>query len=248
MRFLRVRRDVLALRVIERLLRPGDVALDIGAHRGVYSAGMLRSVGRAGAVEAFEPNPRHAAQLRAMARRARNFTVHEGALSDRDGSAELMVPTVQGTQYHGYGSLRDPRDRLVDAVIEVVDVSTHRLDDLLAGAERVDFVKCDVEGHEEEVLRGAEDILTRFRPTVLIELEQRHRGTDPNLTIDYLMGFGLTGYALFHEGLGPVEHFDLECNQLQYLSSLDPSQPAPAGYVRDFVFVRPGTELGDLVA
>ena len=39
-----------------------------------------------------------------------------------------------------------------------------------AGLTRVDFIKIDVDGWEVDVFRGASDVLTRFKPTILMEL------------------------------------------------------------------------------
>jgi len=182
-----------------------------------------------------------------MARRAPNFTVHPGALSDRSGRAELMIPTVRGREFPGMGSLGDPRGK-VDATIEVVGVRTARLDAVLDRATRIDFVKCDVEGHEEEVLEGGAAILERFRPTILIEIEQRHRVSDVQITFDRLERLGLEGHALFGDGLRPIGEFDVDRDQLRHIASLDPWRAPPAGYVGDFLFARPDSRLGDLVA
>jgi hypothetical protein len=51
-----------------------------------------------------------------------------------------------------------------------VEVPARRLDDLFGDGERIAFVKCDVEGHELNVLRGAGTIRLGHRPAWLIEV------------------------------------------------------------------------------
>lgn len=60
-----------------------------------------------------------------------------------------------------------------EAIVEVVPSTT--LDQALAGeVDRVDAIKCDVEGAELAVLKGATTTLERFKPTILLEVEERY--------------------------------------------------------------------------
>lgn len=225
-------------RVVDQLVVRGDTAIDVGAHRGYFSARLLRLVGPTGSVHAFEPNPAHLPRLRQMARRQPHLTVHGVALSDHTGSAELMVPVVGGKRYEGMGGLDDPRLKLA-ADVEAVSVPVARVDDLVGSG--VSFIKCDVEGHEGEVLAGAERILAQ-QPTLLVEIEHRHRHIDPRATIAWLTSFGLHGWAVFEDGLRPASDFDLERDQLAYLDDIG-GELMPTGYVNDFLFTRPDADL-----
>ena len=61
----RLRVDPAELRFVGQSLRPGQVAVDIGCHKGAYTYWMRRRVGPSGAVYAFEPQPQQVAYLRA---------------------------------------------------------------------------------------------------------------------------------------------------------------------------------------
>ena len=53
-----------------------------------------------------------------------------------------------------------------------------KLDSFFASrTQPVSLIKCDVEGHEGEVFRGAEQLLRQDRPILLFECEQRHNGS-----------------------------------------------------------------------
>ncbi|MFP5224316.1 MAG: FkbM family methyltransferase, partial [Actinomycetota bacterium] len=52
------------LRALGRLVRPGDIVLDLGGHVGYHALHLARAVGRAGKVLTFEPNPANLVQLR----------------------------------------------------------------------------------------------------------------------------------------------------------------------------------------
>ena len=67
------------------------------------------------------------------------------------------------------------------------------LDLALASAERVDAIKCDVEGAETRVLEGAIHTLERFKPLLLIEIEERHSqryGQQAAQVFEVLAGLG----------------------------------------------------------
>jgi FkbM family methyltransferase len=230
--------------LVDKLVRPGNVVLDIGANRGLFTARLLQLVGDTGEVHAFEPYPLHVQRLRKMAARQRNLYVHAVALSDRVGEGQLMVPLVDGRRYEGMGSLEDPRMKL-GSEAETINVALARLDDIVRGR-RVDFMKCDVEGHEGFVFKAAEQVLAR-QPVILVEIEQRHRGADPRVLINQLERRGLRGWAVFGDGLRPAAEFDLERDQLRFLAGAT-GEEMPAGYVHNFLFTPPDIEVTPLLA
>jgi FkbM family methyltransferase len=209
------------------------VVVDAGAAYGVFSARMAQLVGPQGQVHAFEPNPDNLEYLRAVASTEPNVAVHEVALSDRSGSAVLHVPLEDGRRESGLGSLAPPRG----ATAASVAVQTARLDDVLD--REVAFIKCDVEGHELAVLRGAERTLAEARPTLLVEIERRHAGDRMDATFEYLAELGYAAFAIGPEGPLPLDRFDLERDQLAHLDDRFESREMPPGYINDFLFTPP---------
>ncbi len=150
--------------LLERFLRPGMVFVDGGANTGVFTFTAARLVGPTGRVLAFEPGAACFAALEAS-RALNQFSqvkVWKAALSDRSGTAKL---------YHCWGqenafSLGQEENATFD------EVATITLDEAAAAEQlpRVDFIKLDVEGAEELVLRGADKVLQQWRPMVLFEV------------------------------------------------------------------------------
>lgn len=137
-------------------IKPGDVVLDIGSGFGSYALTALAS--GAALVHVWNPNSEE-----------NDFLGHSLAAN---GWSDRCVFHRDGL-WSRTGFLRDtdlffteePRPDVVDLfpVFSLDDQS----DGL--GVERVDWVKLDVEGAEFEVLKGAEKLLRKFRPTVLVE-------------------------------------------------------------------------------
>jgi FkbM family methyltransferase len=242
---MRWRNDV-SRRLLQSMVKCGDVAVDVGANRGVYTYLMSVLVGRGGRVHAVEPFPGNGDRLRAVARWRGNIVVHSLAVSDRAGEEVLRIPVHGGHLIDALATLEP--NRTWPAQSHVVPVRT--LDDLLVNERRVSFLKCDVEGHEQRVFAGAADLIEREHPVVLAEVEQRHREDAIDSTFEFFTSHRYRGWFLARDGLHPLAEFDLDRDQLSLAT--DPFTPyaMPAGYVSDFVFCPPGTSpppstLGD---
>ncbi len=145
------------------LVKPSDVALDIGANRGVYAYALANI---AAAVHCFEPLSECCRYIEEY--RSGKITVHNVALSDQAGVLQLHIPVVHGRPVLTRASLDRPAGEF-----EVRDIEVRTLDSF--SFPRVDFIKIDVEGLEAAVLRGAKSTLRRQRPGLLVEIDRdRH--------------------------------------------------------------------------
>ena len=153
---------------LTELLQPGAVFWDVGASLGFFTLIASRIVGPSGRVVAFEPDAAMAALLREHVVRndVRNAAIHEVAAWSSAGQLSFGRAGIPG---HIHGRVGG-----VDATTSVDAVTLDAFED-----ERPpDVIKIDVEGAEEEVLRGAHGILGRARPDVVCEIHlERHHET-----------------------------------------------------------------------
>ena len=234
-----------AVRVVDALVHRGDTVVDVGANWGLYTWRLSWLIGPAGCVYAFEPDPVAVARVGKISHR--KLTVYPIALSDHSGEAKLHVPLYQGERISALASLT-ANDANKEVTEEVLRVKVQRLDAIIPEAgPAVTFIKCDVEGHELAVLRGAETILRRSRPALLVEVEQRNGGRVQD-TIEYLTALDYDAYALHTDGLIPAAKFDLQRDQLAYLGDEFMPHDMPDGYINDFLFVRSGSNVNPLLA
>ena len=228
------RRDA-ALRLVDALVAPGQVIVDAGASVGLFTSRMARLVGPSGRVHAFEPNPQRHARLRALAGARRPIVLHPVALSDTAGQGQLWIPHVNGRVRAERAFLDDGRHDRADA--EPVSVRLATCDDELGGdRERVAFIKCDVEGHEAAVLAGAADILERARPTLLVEVEERHHGRPLDAVLANLVPDGYAAWAVTTDGLRPAAEIDLDRDHRAPLRAAGDTTPGHE-YVNDFLLL-----------
>lgn len=153
--------------LVSRLLRPGDVCLDVGANIGWYTTLCAMCVGSSGAVHAFEPERETWQALRRNVARLPEGTapvvLNDCALGEHPGEARLHVFTGLP---NGHTSLGDfGRD---DAVAQLCRVTTVDAYLAHAGAPQVTFVKLDIEGGELSCLRGAGRLFAQTVPPLWI--------------------------------------------------------------------------------
>jgi FkbM family methyltransferase len=190
------RYDAETFALYDRLLRPGDTALDVGANIGFHTAYMAQLAGPAGCVHAFEPNPALAGRFAYIAGSVADGRVrfHAAAVGDRPGRATLHVADLSGLS-----SIRP--DWMPQRVVDSVEVECTTLDEFAARAavEHIRLLKIDVEGLEAAVFRGAAGLLKRRAADFIVFECHRPatRGREHDL-VDALEALKSCGYTL-HE-------------------------------------------------
>lgn len=203
------------------------VAVDVGANFGFYAYRLSRMGVR---VEAFEPVPQCAAVIRSYG--SPRISLHEVALSDRDGMGALTIPHAFGGAASWLATLR-PLDS-GDAG-QVQETPLRRLDGF--GFTNVGFIKVDVEGHETEVLRGAVQTLSACRPNLLVEIEQRHLVGSIDDVFALIRDAGYQGYFIRADRWESLSEFRVERDQHPFTGLVEATGHAPDGYVNNFLFV-----------
>jgi FkbM family methyltransferase len=178
----------------------GGTLVDIGANQGVFSYYMSLCAGRAGNVYAFEAQPELGPHLLAVGESfgLSNLHVVNQGLSSRAGVLRMRRAKA------GSGQASFHHDASDD--LEELEIPVTTLDAFFqsAGVRPVAFIKCDVEGHELEVFRGAETVLREDGPVLLFEChdEEAMKGE----VFEFLLRFGYDG-LFFH--VDPGDHRSL---------------------------------------
>src|SRR5262249_61828421 len=169
------------------VLKPGDVAVDAGAHIGFFTMHLADAVGAGGRVYAFEPLDTNAVLLERSIAENRyhdGVIVRRAAVGAASGTATLTFP-LETLNSGGAYLLRDGTSALTGN--ERRRVPLVALDDLDI-RRPVRFIKMDVEGAEPLVVRGAARILREDRPLLLSELHpvqlDRASGTTADRFLD----------------------------------------------------------------
>ena len=134
-----------------KLISPGDVVVDIGAHIGYFTVLFSNLVEERGKVYGFEPEKDNYSLLESniLTNKLENVTIENLALSDKSGEALL---------YLSNGNKGDHRLTPVKGR-EEQKVNQITFDQYLQGSQRIDFIKSDTQGHELKVLQGMTQII-----------------------------------------------------------------------------------------
>lgn len=171
-----------------KLITAGQNVVDVGAHFGYEALLASTLVGSTGTVMTFEPSPATYA-IAARNLDKPNIKLHNKAVGAYDGMIKMVSKPVAESAFN---SISDDESQG-----NLVEVEIVKLDSVMAAREKlIDFIKCDVEGFEMEVLKGAAGILTNDKPVLALEADMPSENTGRAGEIDeFLKTYGYTGYS-----------------------------------------------------
>jgi len=171
----------------DRFVRYGDICIDGGANQGIYTAAFGQYVGELGKVIAVEPmeyaipHIRNNCALNSLS----NVYVVNAALTYEDDVATLDYSLGASTAniVRNSGSTKTCRvtTRTIDSIKKQLEL------------QRIDFIKLDIEGAEENALKGARETISQNTPIIVLEAPKINRLN----TIEGLLGkYGYKAYRM----------------------------------------------------
>ncbi len=187
------------LKIIDKFADKSKDAIDIGVYRGVYSYKLSHNFKN---IHSFEPNPLLFPYLEKNLKKIlKNVNLYNLALSDKSGEAELKLPirsksifkdNIEELYKLGAATMH-PNNNIIE--YEKFSIKTAKLDDIKI-ENKIGFIKIDVEGHEKNVLIGAESSIKKNKPVMIIEIEERHTKKPIIETINFIKKFDYNCYYL----------------------------------------------------
>ena len=174
---------------------------------------MQKLVGPKGQIHAFEPQSLLFAYLVKMKpiMRWNNVTINNIALSDNDATATLYIPSnLTGQASSPSATIYEQHN--LGAVTKTETVHTTSLDQYCEKHQiKPDVLKIDVEGNELKVFKGAIQILQKFKPKIIVEIEAIHVGKEQVLeTFSFLNQLGYQGKIIHGTIHIPIAEFSFE--------------------------------------
>ena len=167
--------------------------LDIGAHIGTFSVNLAEHFER---IIAFEPNYESFMLLKLNCKNLSNITVENSAISDHSGCVTFCAERGNS------GKSKITKE----AAGNSTKVQAHRLDDFVPLAEKIGAIKLDVEGHELNVLCGAENILRKHHPVIYLEILSNEIVKGRSETLEHLRSLGYDRFSYITQQ-SPLESF-----------------------------------------
>ena len=207
------------IKFLKYLINRNLNSLDVGAYKGVYTY-FISKYSRM--VYAFEPNPKSYKILKRTV--DKNVKVLPYALSDKSSYNFLKIPKGKKGYSNQGGSIRNVK---LDKNYCKLKIETKKIDDLKL--KNIGFIKIDAEGVELKVLKGAKKLIKKYKPNLLIEIEERYISEPIEKSLQKILIMGYRGFALIGEILTPLKFFDGDKNhRIDY---------GPEFHANEFIFV-----------
>ncbi|MBU6500544.1 MAG: FkbM family methyltransferase [Patescibacteria group bacterium] len=196
--------------LFSKLIKSGDTVMDIGANFGWYTMDFARLNAPNGLVFAFEPTPEayrnltENVRLNGLDSPPRVISINS-AVGGEKGKTKIYIPRKLGSAFATLNPSTIKKD-FVD--LEATEVYKTTLDEFLATSanapKHIDFIKCDVEGAELEVIKGARKTLSGEHPPLLyVEVNENKNRSDGIFAT--MKNLGYDAYYLENNRLKPFE-------------------------------------------
>lgn len=196
----RLDHDQNMLPLVLEYIKEGDVVIDCGAFIGDHTIAYLNKVGPHGFVFAIEPNPQAYKCLTYNVSEYNNCLTLDVGISSEPG--EFHIDTSENT---GASSL-SPGGK-----IDVFSLDDFRINQYSG---RCDFIKMDIEGFEMRALEGAKELIAKFHPKMLIEINPGallKQGCNPKDIFDFLKKNNYTFENIYKEQKMEGDQYDIIC-------------------------------------
>jgi FkbM family methyltransferase len=200
---------------LKYMLNQDHNCFHIGASDARHSFVMSKLIGN-GRIYAFEPSSYSYAHLVLMTKlhRLKNVQTYNMAVSDMAGTVCLVTPeksTGHAGRSFAYitGLNASSRNRtdIKSSSSSAEEVKSVSIDDFVSenNLETVDFIRCDTEGSEMLILKGAIKTIEKNRPNLLVEIHsdalKNVFNSSASEVTNFLFGFG---YHMFREDGGKI--------------------------------------------
>jgi len=202
-------REANTVKIFQSWIKPGNYALEIGAHIGYFSTLYADLVGKNGKVDVFEPSDKNAKYLekniKFLGDLGQIVSVVKKGAGDVNEQLTFYIDPISGQnnsfvpEFEGFITSREKSaESHAEIITEIVDVVT--LDSYFEGATRFpDFVKIDVEGFEWNVVQGFKSTIEKAKPNLMIEIQ-----ADADKIFDFFYGHG---YTIYNDRLDVIPSF-----------------------------------------
>ena len=205
----KMRDEYQELYFVQKVVKEGDVCVDIGANLAYYSYFIAQQIGTSGKLIAVEPIPLFADIWIVNMRPWKELSVKlfNCALgSEAKEAVSMSIPIVDGVVRHGLTSVDEGESDHKKVMSFKVPMKVGDALIKKEGVTKIDYIKCDVEGYEQYVIPSLETTIDEFKPLLQIELGGEENRQN---VADFLTNKGFEIFILKDELLYPIQKNDI---------------------------------------
>ena len=161
----------LEAKLFEQICKEGDIVIEVGANIGAHTVYLSKLVGK-GVVIAFEPQRLVFQNLCAnlALNSISNVFAYQEAVSNENGT--ILIPECDFTKNNNFGGIN------IENTKNGTTVNKQKLDNFLNKINRLKLLKIDVEGMEISVIKGASELIKKFRPIIYVENDRQDHSNE----------------------------------------------------------------------
>jgi FkbM family methyltransferase len=193
--------DKKELSLFQKIIKPGDTVIDIGANIGLYTKYFSKLCGDKGTVHSFEPDTTNFDYFKRVTKDLKNVIGNYSAVSDSNNPLKI---------YTSHRLNVDHRTYPVDEFATSYEVPATSIDNYVSGKFKVDIIKMDIQGAEYPALVGMTNTL-KANPNIIVFMEicpSALRDFGVNVQTIYSFLFS-QGFLVFDENKNKIEEKDL---------------------------------------
>jgi FkbM family methyltransferase len=161
----------LEAKLFEQICKRGDIIIEVGANIGTHTVYLSKLVGN-GFVIAYEPQRLVFQNLCAnlAINSISNVFAYQEAISDENGT--IRIPECDFTKNNNFGGINIENSKNGSII------NKQKLDNFLNKINKLELLKIDVEGMEILVIKGAKELIKKFRPIIYVENDRQEHSEE----------------------------------------------------------------------
>ncbi len=192
---------------VKKIIQPTDTIIDIGANLGYFSFIFSRIINTEGNLFCVEPVKPYRELLEKILPQQNNIVVYPFALGNKNkGQVKLgMPPLLQSLHYLRHGTVTILNDESISKEQLIFESDIKKGSEVFANLQKLDYIKCDIEGYETVVFPELKPVLEKHMP--LIQLETW--GEQLPVMLSFFNELGYKAYHLRNNKLMDAEKIPL---------------------------------------
>jgi FkbM family methyltransferase len=156
---------------VKKLIKADYTVVDIGANLGYFTKNFAR-LAKNGKIISIEPVPQFFDTLDYFMKSFPNSTRYNVALGTKEGSITMVLPKSNGMIRTGLPHIAESEAE--KSQHDTKEVKIVKGSELLSNLNRIDYIKCDIEGYELTVFQEIKPLLEKHQPFVQIEIAEKN--------------------------------------------------------------------------
>jgi len=196
--------------MVRNLIKEGDYVIDLGANLGYYSLIFSKLVGRSGKVFSIEPVELFRTIFARNTRKQSNIELIPYAIGyTNNETIKMGVPVSSSYFSHGRTHVLS-NDEICSMTFDAVIM---RPDSIFSNLEKLNYLKCDIEGYENIAIPLFKEIIVKFMPILQIEIDQENRAE----LIPFLKNLDYAVFEVKGEKLYKINDLHQPCEDLIFI-------------------------------